>query len=68
MTFGDALEYLKAGRIARRKGWLENDRVACFYTADMRPYLVVWYEDNEPIPYTATDIDLFADDWEVMRE
>ena len=66
MTFGDALEYLKAGRIVRREDWLTTDRVACCYTADMQPYLVVWYEDNEPIPYTVTDIDLFANDWRVV--
>ncbi len=68
MTFGDALEQLKAGRKARRLGWpFGNDEVRCSYTADMRPYLEVAYDDMEPIPYTVTDIDLFADDWEVIK-
>lgn len=64
MTFGDALEYAKAGRRITRAGWPFPDIVYVEYTLDMSPYLVVRSENREAIPYFATDIDLFADDWE----
>lgn len=64
MTFGEALEYAKAGRRITRTGWPFSDIVYAEYTLDMSPYLVVQSEGREAIPYFATDIDLFADDWE----
>lgn len=67
MTFGDALELAKAGKVLRRKGWLEGDRLFCNYTNDMQPFLEVYYEDKEPIPYFAGNHDIFADDWEVVN-
>ena len=66
MTFGDALEQAKAGKVLRRKGWLMGDRLICNYTDDMQPFLEVSYEHKEPIPYFAGNTDLFADDWEVV--
>lgn len=66
MTFGDALEYAKAGRRITRTGWPFPDVVYVNYTLDMSPYLVVQSENREAIPYFATDIDLFADDWETI--
>lgn len=66
MTFGDALEYAKAGRRITRTGWPFPDVVYVNYTLDMSPYLVVQSEYREAIPYFATDIDLFADDWKTI--
>ena len=67
MVFGDALEKMKAGAQMTRRGWPFPDAVYAEYTAvDLQPYLVVQTPDHEPIPYTLTDIDLFADDWEVV--
>lgn len=66
MTFGDALEYAKAGRHIARSGWLFPDIVYVEYTLDMSPYLVVQSEGCAAIPYFATNIDLFADDWETI--
>lgn len=66
MTFGDALEYAKAGRRITRTGWPFSDVVYVNYTLDMSPYLVVQSENREAIPYFATDIDLFADDWKTI--
>lgn len=51
-----------------RRGWPFQDIVYTEYTTvDLQPYLVVKAGEREAIPYTATDIDLFADDWEVAR-
>lgn len=50
-----------------REGWVYHDAIYAKYTQKgVRPYLVVQTPDHEPIPYTLTDIDLFADDWEVV--
>lgn len=51
-----------------RRKWPFDDIVYAEYTAAaLQPYLVVKAGEREAIPYTATDIDLFADDWEVAR-
>ena len=67
MVFGDALERMKAGQKMTREGWIYHDVIYAKYTREgVRPYLVVQSPHCEPIPYTVTDIDLFADDWEVV--
>lgn len=51
-----------------RRGWPFPDAVYTEYTAvDLQPYLVVKAGEREAIPYVATDIDIFADDWEVSQ-
>ncbi|WP_337568186.1 Thoeris anti-defense Tad2 family protein [Mitsuokella jalaludinii] len=68
MVFGDALEQMKAGQKMTRRGWPFDDIVYAEYTAAaLQPYLVVKAGEREAIPYTATDIDLFADDWEAVQ-
>lgn len=68
MTFGDALERMKAGAHMARRIWIFNDVVYVKYTsADLQPYLVIQSGEHEAMPYTATDIDLFADDWEAVQ-
>lgn len=68
MTFGDALEQMKAGARMARRMWIFNDVVYVKYTsADLQPYLVVQSGDREAIPYTATDVDIFSDDWEAVQ-
>ena len=67
MTFGDALEWMKAGQKMTREGWVCRDVIYAKYTREgIRPYLVTQSLEREPIPYTATDADIFADDWEVV--
>ena len=68
MTFGDALERMKAGARMARRMWIFSDTVYVKYTsAGLQPYLVIQSGEHEAMPYTATDIDLFADDWEVVQ-
>lgn len=67
MVFGDALEKMKAGAKMTRKNWIFHDAVYAKYTdAGVCPYLVVQSPEHDAIPYTATDVDLFADDWEMV--
>lgn len=68
MIFGDALEFMKAGAKMTRDGWPFNDIVYVKYTCrGLRPYLVIQAPEREAIPYTAVDVDIFADDWEVVK-
>lgn len=68
MTFGDALERMKAGAHMARRMWIFNDAVYVKYTsADLQPYLVIQSGEHEAVPYTATDVDIFSDDWEAVR-
>ena len=65
MVFGDALENMKAGAKMTRHGWIFRDAVYVEYTGtSIRPYLVVQSPHHDAIPYTATDVDIFANDWE----
>ncbi|MBO6202446.1 MAG: DUF2829 domain-containing protein [Selenomonas sp.] len=66
MTFGDALELAKAGKVLRRDGWPDGDKLFCHYTGDLQPFLEVVSGDREPIPYFTGNADLFADDWRVI--
>lgn len=67
MTFGDALEQMKAGRKVRRRGWQHPRTIYAEYTRDMVPYLMQKRQGIfDSMPYTPTDTDLFAQDWEVM--
>lgn len=66
MTFGDALERMKAGQNMTRRKWIVNNIVYVEYTvAALQPYLVIQPGKHEAMPYTATNDDIFADDWEV---
>ena len=68
MTFGDALERMKAGQKMTRRKWPSGDAVYVEYTAaTLQPYLVVRAGEREAIPYTATDVDIFSDDWEAVQ-
>ena len=66
MTFSDALELAKAGKTLTRKGWPDGDKLYCSYTDDMQPFLMVVSGNSEPIPYFTGNVDLFADDWEIV--
>lgn len=68
MTFGDALERMKAGQHVTRSGWPWPEDVHAAYTGDMQPYLVVQAEGRMAVPYAPNDKDLFADDWEIIEQ
>ena len=63
MTFGDALEKAKAGRVIARESWVFQEEVFTRYSRNMTPYLVIQSRNGDAVPYTVTDTDLFANDW-----
>lgn len=67
MIFGEAFEFIKSGRKVRRKYW-RSKSVFMGDTKDLRFYLLYKIKKREPMPYTPTDNDLFADDWEISDD
>jgi hypothetical protein len=51
----------------KRDMWVFDDVVYVRYTRAMQEYLVVQSGDCEPVPYSPSCYDIFADDWEVAR-
>jgi len=82
MTFGEAVEKMKAGERMTRKGW--NGRgmwvrhVDLYSDPEFRvreinpcegtwlPFLVMKTVGNQLIPWLASQTDVLADDWEVF--
>lgn len=67
MTFGNALEYAKAGYKVYRDclSW-KGVFVYTDYTDNMTPYLVIYFQENETLPYLISHTDIFADDWKIL--
>lgn len=65
MTFGEALENVKAGKTIAREIWI-NKKVSCNYTSDCQSYLEMTINNNQPIPYYQSNADIFADDWKII--
>lgn len=69
MTFGHALKFLKLGSEVRRKSW--NDK-GMFLTLesdnDLTDFECIWMNtaDDEPVPWTVSQEDVLAEDWEVL--
>ena len=80
MTFGEAIEALKAGQKVARAGWNgkgmwvgihkeggEFVREACGTTLTYRDYLVMKTADDQLVPWVASQTDVLAEDWEIVR-
>ena len=75
MNFSKALDYIKAGSKVRRKGW-NGQSMHCFaqvpdkHSKMTHPYLVIFIpkctEGNRMLPWQPAQVDLFADDWEII--
>ena len=80
MTFGAAVEALKAGQKVARTGWNgkgmwiglpseggEFIREACGTTMTYRDYIVMKTVDDQLVPWTASQTDVLAEDWEIVE-
>ncbi len=70
MNFGQALEQLRTGKRLARSGWNGNGMSVYFALGSetMRPYLSLRLADATCVPWTVSQTDVFADDWEVVTE
>jgi len=69
MNFGDALFYLKAKHKITRKGWNGHKMWIALQEPDAlslmkKPYIYIKPTDGELVPWTASQTDLLANDWE----
>lgn len=80
MTFGEAVEAMKAGQKVARTGWNgkgmwiglhseggEFTREACGTTLTYRDYIVMKTVDDQLVPWTASQTDVLAEDWEIVQ-
>ncbi len=72
MTFGEALEDLKAGRRVTRGGWngkgmwLELQRPDQFSKITL-PYIYMRTAQKDLVPWLASQTDMLASDWEICQ-
>lgn len=67
-SFSDALKYLKRGLKVARKGWHKNSMYLTMQFPDenskmTNPYIYINVSDNYRIPWTASQADMFEEDW-----
>lgn len=79
MTFGLAIEALKAGKKVSRVGWngkgmwigLHKEggdfvREECGTTLTYRDYIVMKTADDQLVPWVASQTDMLAEDWQIV--
>lgn len=67
-SFSEALKYLKRGMKVARKGWHKNNMYLTMQFPDenskmTNPYIYINVTDNYRIPWTASQADMFEEDW-----
>lgn len=72
MTFGEAIESLKAGHAVNRKGWNGKGMSLRLQMPDAhskmgRPYIYITGTDGLNVPWLASQTDMLADDWEQLE-
>lgn len=71
MDFSEALKLLKQGVTMRRASWSGHKSIMLIqpYQEDLiLPYIAISTKDNKIGVYTATNCDLLANDWEIIRQ
>lgn len=71
MTFGDAIEKLKAGDYLTRPGWNGKNMWLGLQRPDANskmslPYIYMCTADGDLVPWLASQADMLAEDWEVL--
>jgi hypothetical protein len=72
MNFSDALDAVKAGKRICRAGWSGRDmhiemQVPDVHSKMRRPYLFIKPVDGMLVPWTVTQTDVMADDWDFHK-
>lgn len=73
MNFGHALKAINEGKILSRKGWNGPDQFVRKQSPDANskmtlPYLYMKNTDGELVPWLASQRDLLANDWFIVKE
>jgi len=72
MKFGTAIEKLRAGLKVSRKGWNGKGMYLMLQVPDKnskmkQPYIFIVPDENSLVPWTASQTDILADDWVVVK-
>lgn len=73
LNFGQALEQLKAGKRLTREGWNGPDQYIELQSPDenskmKKQYIFIVPVDGLPVPWVASQSDIFAEDWAVVLQ
>lgn len=73
MSFSDALSYLKIGAKLARAGWNGKNMWIHLQNPDSNskmtlPYLYMFTADKNLVPWLASQSDILAEDWQVVKE
>lgn len=83
LTFGEALEALKAGKKVARKGWNGKGMFLCFVhwkdwsvnpaethktSTHLAPWIGMKTADNMFVPWLASQTDMLAEDWHIVEQ
>ena len=71
MDFSEALKLLKQGATIRRASWSGHKSIMLikpYQECLVLPYIAISTKDNKVGVYTATNCDLLANDWEIIRQ
>lgn len=71
MTFGDALDRLRAGDAVTRRGWNGAKQYLMLQKPDARskmtlPYIYITTTQGGRVPWAPSQTDVLADDWELF--
>jgi hypothetical protein len=71
MSFGKAIEHLKAGRFVARAGWNGKGMWLGLQVPDAHskmglPYIYMSTVTGQLVPWLASQTDVLADDWDVL--
>ena len=72
MNFGDAVEALRGGYQVVRQGWNGKGQFLTLQVPDAHskmtlPYIYITTVQGDRVPWLASQTDVLADDWEVVR-
>lgn len=72
LNFGEALSRLKSGYKVSREGWNGKGMWLHLQVPDKgskmtRPYIYMYTVDDQLVPWVASQSDLLADDWSVVK-
>lgn len=71
MSFSVVLQYLQTGYAVARKGWHKEGVYLGLQRPDehsmnRQPYIFIVPEENQRVPWTASQTDLLATDWYIV--
>jgi len=73
MTFGSAIKEMQNGEKVARRGWNGKGMWLAIQNPDEHskmtlPYIYMKTADNNLVPWLASQTDMLATDWDIVRE